>query len=99
MEDEEEDDEEERGVNSSREEGGLGWSSGGDNDEDEEVNFLDDVSLADDEAGQVPTSKQHAPLKLESLDVVRLRQSLMHAEEQRNTMMQMVEERNEEMRR
>jgi len=106
---EEEDDEEEIELEEEDcgEEGGLGWNSDeeddedeedgfGDVDEDEEVTFLD-VSLVsndDDEGQAAPTSPL---LKLESLDVIKSRQSLMQAEERRNTMMQMVEERNEEI--
>lgn len=86
--------EEEEDEEVGEDEGGLGWSSDEQADEEEddvcdvteEVNFLE-VSLTED--GQ--------PLKLESLDVVRLRQSLVDAEGERNRLMQMVEERNEEM--
>ena len=60
-------------------------------DEDEEVTFL-----------QAPTTISNSrrlstPLKLESLDVVTMRQRLIRAEEQRNMLMQMVDGRNDEI--
>lgn len=60
-------------------------------DEDEEVTFL-----------QAPTTisnprRLSTPLKLESLDVVTMRQRLIRAEEQRNMLMQMVDGRNDEI--
>ena len=82
----------------------LGWGSEDEEDdgddetseEDEEVNFLE-VSLNEEE-GQASTAlRQHTPLKLESLDVVRLRRNLMHTETERNQFLQMVDERNEEI--
>jgi exonuclease VII large subunit len=79
----------------------LGWDSdseeeevsiGGDgNDEDDSIH--DEVAF-DSEPCMPPT-----PLKLESIDVVKLRRTLMHAESERNNMMLMVEERNEEINR
>ena len=74
---------------------------GGDNDgedideeEDEEVNFLEDTRISNE--GHEPCWL-NTPPQLESLDVVKMRQRLSLAEEQRNTLMQMVEERNEDI--
>ena len=78
------------------EEDGDGWNS--DNNEevqDEEVCFESSPS----DGGQFSLQQHHtSPLKLESLDVVKLRQSLIVAEEQRMALVQIVDERNEEMR-
>lgn len=59
-------------------------------DEDEEVHFLEAPTNTD-------PRRLNTPLKLESLDVVKMRQRLMRAEEQRNLLMQMVDGRNEEI--
>lgn len=61
--------------------GGYEEDEGDEDAGEEEVNFQDVSILADNE----------------SLDVVKLRQSLIHAEDQRNVMMGMVEERQEEI--
>jgi hypothetical protein len=79
------------------EEASLGWGS---DSEDEEVSIEhddDDDSFHDEVAFGEGSPAPHTPLKLESLDVVKLRRTLMHAESERNNLMQMVEERNEEI--
>lgn len=73
---------------------------------EEEVVSEEEVSLTWEE-GSVADDSIHdevafvggtsTPLVLESLDVKRLRRTLMHVESERNNMMQMVEERNEEI--
>ncbi|KAL7516783.1 hypothetical protein ACHAWX_001762, partial [Stephanocyclus meneghinianus] len=102
---EEDDDEYFEGEEEEEEEegGNLSWGSDSESDnaannsneeEDsihEEVEFLGGQTTA--------SSAPPTPLKLESLDVVKLRRTLMHAERERNTMMEMVEERNEEIAR
>jgi hypothetical protein len=102
----EEDDDEyiegEEDANVEEDETSLGWDSdsekeevsiGGDGRSDEDDSIHDEVAF-DTEASTPPT-----PLKLESIDVVKLRRTLMHAESERNNMMLMVEERNEEIMR
>ena len=78
------------------EEASLGWGS----ESEEEVDIgLDneDQSIHDEVAfGNGPTMPA-TPLKLESIDVVKLRRTLMQVESDRNDVMQMVEERNEEI--
>lgn len=71
-------------------EGGGGDSEQNIDDEDEEVHFLEAPTNTD-------PRRLNTPLKLESLDVVKMRQRLMRAEEQRNLLMQMVDGRNEEI--
>ena len=80
---------------SEEDEDGDGWNS--DNNEevqDEEVCF----ELSPSDSGQLSLQQHHtSSLKLESLDVVKLRQSLIVAEEQRMALVQIIDERNEEM--
>ena len=80
---------------SEEDEDGDGWNS--DNNEevqDEEVCF----ELSPSDGGQLSLQQHHtSPLKLESLDVVKLRQRLIVAEEQRMALVQIVDERNDEM--
>jgi len=76
----------EGGNEVSVEEGGSNYGS--DDGSHEELEFT---------AGDCKSPVPPTPLKLESLDVVKLRRNLMHAEGERNNMMQMVEERHEEI--
>lgn len=78
------------------EEASLGWES----ESDEEITIGDneqDDSIHDEVAFVDGISTPHTPLNLESIDIVKMRRTLMHAESERNKMMQMVEERNEEI--
>eukprot|EP00804_Cyclotella_cryptica_P013353 CCRYP_005122-RA/>CCRYP_005122-RA protein AED:0.05 eAED:0.05 QI:0/-1/0/1/-1/1/1/0/573 len=92
------------------EEDGDGWGSHSDSedappnnvndhneDEDDDESIHDEVDFVE---GQTTSSSSPlSPLKLESLDVVKLRRTLMQAEHERNNVMAMVEERNEEIAR
>mmetsp|Transcript_11512 Transcript_11512/g.19071 ORF Transcript_11512/g.19071 Transcript_11512/m.19071 type:complete len:365 (+) Transcript_11512:70-1164(+) len=67
----------------SEEEEELGWTESDEDDSgDDEVDF---------------TNERTSHLPLESLDVVKMRESLKNAEEERNQCMQMVEDRNQEI--
>lgn len=74
--------EEECSGEDEEEEEELGWSESEEEDDDDEVDFTND-------------SPSHLPL--ESLDVVKMRESLKKAEEERNQCMQLVEDRNQEI--
>jgi hypothetical protein len=64
--------------------------------EDEEIIFLEPARISNEDHEHEPRWLS-TPITLESLDVVKVRQRLMRAEEQRNTLMQMVEGRNEDI--
>lgn len=70
----------------SEEEEELGWTESEEDDEDDS---------GDDEVDFTNERTSHLPL--ESLDVVKMRESLKNAEEERNQCMQMVEDRNQEI--
>lgn len=78
--------EEEYSGEDDEEEEELGWSE---SDEEEEEDS------GDDEVDFTNEGTSHLPL--ESLDVVKMRESLKKAEEERNQCMQLVEERNQEI--
>lgn len=99
----EEDDDEYFEGEEEEEGGNFSWRSDSESDNaannsnEEEDSLHDEVEFV---GGQTSaTSAPPTPLKLESLDVVKLRRTLLHAERERNTMMEMVEERNEEIAR
>ena len=77
------------------EEASLGWES--ESEEEVTIDCDEDDSIHDEVAFVEGISTPHTPLNLESIDVVKLRRTLMHVESERNNMMQMVEERNEEI--
>jgi hypothetical protein len=67
-------------------------------EEEEEVLFLDaSPSIIGHNCSPPSLPRKHAGFKLESLDVATMRRKLMHAEEQRNMLMQTVESRNDEI--
>eukprot|EP00574_Skeletonema_japonicum_P010091 CAMPEP_0201722464 /NCGR_PEP_ID=MMETSP0593-20130828/6840_1 /ASSEMBLY_ACC=CAM_ASM_000672 /TAXON_ID=267983 /ORGANISM="Skeletonema japonicum, Strain CCMP2506" /LENGTH=375 /DNA_ID=CAMNT_0048213427 /DNA_START=27 /DNA_END=1154 /DNA_ORIENTATION=- len=80
--------EEEYSGEDDEEEEELGWSE---SDEEEEV----EEDSGDDEVDFTNEGTSHLPL--ESLDVVKMRESLKKAEEERNQCMQLVEDRNQEI--
>lgn len=80
--------------NDSEEEASLGWGS---ESEEEVCVGGEDGSIHDEVAFGIGTPMHPTPLKFESIDIVKLRRTLMQAENERNNMMQMVEERNEEI--
>eukprot|EP00956_Cyclotella_meneghiniana_P005658 scaffold7287_cov41-Cyclotella_meneghiniana.AAC.3 len=77
------------------EEASLGWES--ESEEEVTIDCDEDDSIHDEVAFVEGISTPHTPLNLESIDVVKLRRTLMHVESERNNIMQMVEERNEEI--
>jgi len=66
----------------------LGWSESEEEEEEEGSDSGDEVDFTNESQSQLP---------LESLDVVKLRESLKNAEEERNQCMQLVEDRNQEI--
>jgi hypothetical protein len=67
----------------------FGWSESEEADEEESGSGDDEVDFT--------IEGQSTSLLLESLDVVKMRQRLLHAEEERNHCLQMVEDRNQEI--
>lgn len=70
----------------------LGWSESEEEEEEEE-----ECDSGDDEVDFTNQGQSQPQLPLESLDVVKMRESLKNAEEERNQCMQLVEDRNQEI--